>query len=102
MVKLIVKDSSGDVLVEQVLEGGQNFLDECAENDVDLPFSCHAGACMSCAAQVTEGLEFIDPQLDGEKYIETDEDVVLTCIAGPSEKAIESDEEHVIEFTLLM
>lgn len=102
MVKLIVKESSGDILVELMLEGGQNFLDECAENDIDIPFSCHAGACMSCGAQVTAGLEFINPQLDGEKYIETDEDVILTCVAGPTDEAIESDETHVIEFTLLM
>ena len=102
MVTLIVKDSSGEVLLDQQLEGGQNFLDECAENDVDLPFSCHAGACMSCAAQVTAGLEFIDPQLDGEKYIETDDDVILACIAGPKDEAIESDEKNIIEFTMLM
>ena len=102
MVKLVVKDSSGEEIVSQQLEGGQNFLDECADNDVDLPFSCHAGACMSCAAQVTKGLEFIDTQLDGEKYIETDQDVVLTCVAGPKQEAIDSDEENIIEFTMLM
>lgn len=102
MVKLVVKDSNGDIIFEQKLEGGQNFLDECAENDIDLPFSCHAGACMSCAAQVTEGIEHIDTQLDGEKYIETDEDVILTCIAGPKSESIADSVEHVIEFTLLM
>ena len=102
MVTLIVKDSSGEILIEEKLEGGQNFLDECAENDVDLPFSCHAGACMSCAGQVTAGLEFINPQLDGEKYIETDEDVILACIAGPKQEAIDDENNNIIEFTMLM
>ena len=102
MVKLIVKDSSGDVIFSEVLEGGQNFLDECAEKDVDLPFSCHAGACMSCAAQITAGMEHVDAQMDGEKYIETDEDVVLTCIAGPKQESIDAAEENIIEFTMLM
>lgn len=102
MVTLIVKDASDEVLYNQKLVGGQNFLDECAENDVDLPFSCHAGACMSCAAKVTQGEEFIDGQLDGEKYIETDEDVILTCVAGPKKEAIEDGEDHIIEFEMLM
>ncbi len=102
MVTLVVKDSSDEIIFEQKLEGGQNFLDECAENDVDLPFSCHAGACMSCAAQITAGMEHVNSTLDGDQYIETDEDVVLTCVAGPKQESIDSKEDYKIEFTMMM
>jgi ferredoxin len=102
MVTLIVKDSSEEIIFSMELKGGQNFLDECAENDVDLPFSCHAGACMSCAAQVTKGEAHIEKELDGEKYIETDEDVILTCIAGPKQDSIDSKEKFEIEITMMM
>ena len=102
MVTLIVKDSSDEIVFKQKLEGGQNFLDECAENDVDLPFSCHAGACMSCAAQITAGIEHVNSTLDGDQYIETDDDVVLTCVAGPKQDSIDSDDDNIIEFTMMM
>lgn len=102
MVTLVVKDSSGEILCEEKMEGGMNFVDELAEREIEIPFSCRAGACMSCAAQVTKGLEFINQEADGKKYIETDDDTVLTCIAGPTDEAVKSEKECVIEFTLLM
>jgi len=102
MIRLIVKDSDGEELFNDLIEGEMNFLDECAENDVDLPFSCHAGACMSCSAKITKGAEHVDQSLDGEKYIETDEDVLLSCIAGPKKESLEDTEEHIVELEMLM
>ena len=102
MIRLIVKDSNGEELFNDFIEGEMNFLDECAENDVELPFSCHAGACMSCSAKIVKGIEHVNQTLDGEKYIETDKDVLLSCIAGPKKESLEDDEEHIVELELLM
>ena len=101
MVTCIIKDSSGNELgrFEAAAEG--NLLDQAAEKGIEIPFSCHAGACMSCSAKILSGAECIDQEKDGPKYIETDEDVILSCIAGVLPEKVEDDEEHIIELELL-
>lgn len=102
MVTLIVQDASGEELGKIPLKGEVNILDECSENGIDLPFSCHAGACMSCSAKILSGAEFLDQEKDGDKYIETDEDVCLTCIAAPTAEAVNAPDEKIIELQMLM
>lgn len=82
MAHVTIIDSDEDELFDGELETTDNFVDACAEEDADIPFSCHAGACMSCAGRVVKGMEHIDAEKTGEKYIETDDDVILTCVAG--------------------
>lgn len=94
---LRVKDASGAVVYEGNVSGAESLLDECGSKGVDLPFSCHAGACMSCAAQITCGRDLVNHEKFGKQYIETDDDTVLTCIAAPKDGA-----KGTIEMTMLM
>lgn len=108
MVHVTIINSRGEELLTFIANGTRTILEQVEEKKpeillpkemtpeelkkklaVQLPYSCRAGACMTCCVTIKKGLECIHQTLGGEKFIDTDKDQALSCIAGIKQQFID-------------
>ncbi len=92
MIKITVQWTDGVELWTFEAEKGKLITEMAKANNVEIPFSCGAGACGLCLCEVIEGMEMINGAFLNHPLMALEDNQVLTCISAVKDEYFDKNE----------
>ena len=74
---------------------GETIMALAQANNVEIPFSCGAGACWLCLCYIVRWWEYINKEYTTPSFMQLDEDQVLTCIAAVKDECFDGENANI-------
>lgn len=96
MIKIIVQNPEWLELGSFEAEKKKLITEMAQSHDVEIPFSCGAGACGLCMCEVIEWRDLINGSFLQHPLMEIDGNEVLTCISAVKDEYFEKEWDYTI------
>lgn len=89
-IKITVQWSDWTEIGSFTAKKWETIMASAHANNVEIPFSCGAGACGLCLCYIVQWWEYINKEYTTPSFMQLDEDQVLTCIAAVKDECFDN------------
>lgn len=95
VIKITVQWSDWTEIGSFIAKKWETIMALAQANNVEIPFSCGAGACGLCLCYIVQWWEYINKEYTTPSFMQLDEDQVLTCIAAVKDECFEGENKNI-------